>query len=214
MLGALRDEEDSTRTFWVLATASYKPIPKRDRKYGFMEPYDADAVAEHAFWVVSLLHVLETKGILAQLVRPDVSWFGLKEFEGLNISRHDYLRSVFKGARKEEFSGALEFDRLPICFINLFLDFPYANRCSDVELLCRHKPLVVTFSHHLTVDFATPQFGLFRQVKAFFRNTNLRVIETMSPQKALEQSRRLDALFRNIHLGVTGPSPENKDCGT
>lgn len=212
MLEALRDS-DSPRRFWILGTASYEELPsyegfpRRGPKSGFRKPYDVDAVAEHAFWVVSLLHSLQIKGMLAQLVRPQVPWFGFKQFERLNIPRHDYLRSILRGVRKKKFSGGLEFNGIPIRFINLFLDFPYSNWCYDIELLCRPRPLVVRFSHHLSVDFATPDYQLFRQVKAFFRDTNLRVIETLSPQKDLKLSRQLDALFRTMSWGEDDPSP-------
>jgi hypothetical protein len=210
MLGALRGEDHATRKFWSLGTACCKPIPERDQKYGYREPHDADAVAEHAFWVLSILHAVQVKGIFAQLVRPEVSWFGPRHFKHLNVSRHDYLNSVFESATKERFCEALEFDRIPTRFINLFVDFPYANRCYDIELLCRPQPIVVTFSHHLTVDFDTPQFSLFRQIKTFFRSTNLRMIETLSPRKAREQSRQLDALFRHMGFGG-GASSKSKN---
>lgn len=197
MLEALREDEGE-RKFWLLATASYKPSLGCECGGSPLLPYNADRLAEHAFWISSFLHSVPVKGVLAQLARPDASWFGQRESKRLNAARHDYLESALRMAKKEKFTGALEFDEIPIRFINLFLDFPYTSKWSDIELLCRGTPLIVRFSHHLTVDFATPHYGLFRRIRGFFKKTNLGIIETLSPRRALEQSRRLDVIFRNM----------------
>ncbi len=141
------------------------------------EIFDRELIAEHAFHVITVLRKMKLNAALAQMRQQRQEWFGKAAPKRRNCARFEYLRSINSRQALQGFRGGILFESLPICFINHFIDYAYENRCSDIVILFRREPLVVCMTHHLTVDFITPDARLYSGVKDYFLNSGLRLVQ-------------------------------------
>jgi hypothetical protein len=172
------DDADATSEWLILSTTNYSTRPEADWNNLGREIHDSDRVAEHAFFINLLMQRLKLTSGIAQLRNTEKPWFGRSATLRNNSHRIEYVNAHFPGNKSNvpSFRGGYAFDNLPIQFVNLFIDYPFVNHYSDIEILCQHE-LLIRFTHHLSVDFIVREAALAKCIDSFFNESGLVAIQ-------------------------------------
>jgi hypothetical protein len=169
--------EDEGR--YVVAASNHLIRPFAEQRDGNWEEHDQDAVAELAFLINRLLREIDLSGWLVQLGRENWPWFRRSIPTGSNAARIAYLRSFAAKGKMDvsKFCGGLLIDCFPTCFLNLFMDHPFANGTCEMDLINLKKPVLLRLNHHLSACLITSDRSVFDRAIAFYDRSDLRQIQ-------------------------------------
>lgn len=141
---------------------SYEPI------------YDVEAVMQHAFMASSILDIFSVKLAFAELKVPNVTWFPRSHLSIRDRLRLELLSLKANQKKREAFRGGIQIEGNCAPFIFAFSDYSFLNRMVSLDLFCIGKvSLVVTLSHHLTIDFAANDSKVIAKVGRALRSYGL-----------------------------------------
>ena len=132
------------------------------------EIYDAQDIREHAQAVVRILRGLVEGEFIAQQARNDALWFrGLKSVDKQAVNlRVALLRLTEAAPDFSSWRGGFLFDEEEIeSFGTAFIDYAYMFNYIDVEIISRQEPLILTFDHHLCVQYTSTNAVLIDRMR-------------------------------------------------
>jgi hypothetical protein len=190
----LDGENENSHEYSVVVTNNTDIRDEKEWNTKGREIYNINKLSVHINKIFNIINRLNLSNFIVKHEYKNAIWFpkdlivdrelSEKDKEILDIkelidNKMNFIKKTFPNINLYEFNGGFNVKNKEqiLDFISIFIDYPFLLSYRDVEMISTEIDLIIKFTHHITVDFITPNKNLIFKIKNLCNQENLTFIE-------------------------------------
>jgi hypothetical protein len=171
------DEDERSHSYYIVSTAVIGVRPRIEWNEKGREIYDEDRLSTHAGLVFKVAEALHVGSVLAEHEYSPAIWFPAEIIARNHAeSKVSFIRARVHDIDVNTFDGAFRVEDHFAEFLHHFIDYPFVLRYRNIDMFSERLSMILKITHHLAVDFVTPDRTLADQIVGLCGNVGLPLV--------------------------------------